>query len=121
MVSNRSKVIISTGLAMFSMFFGAGNVVFPLDLGRVAGSMNFYAILGLLISAVVIPFTGVIAMFLFEGDYQTFFNRIGKVPGFAVITFFNVYYWSFCCYSKMYRVVLFYLKALFSRFTISFF
>ncbi|MCK4651010.1 branched-chain amino acid transport system II carrier protein [Candidatus Babeliales bacterium] len=69
------------------MFFGAGNVVFPLGLGRVAGNMNFYAILGLLLSAVLIPFTGVIAMFLFEGDYQSFFVRIGKIPGFFVTAF----------------------------------
>ncbi len=82
-----SKTILSTGLAMFSMFFGAGNVVFPLDLGRVAGSMNLYAILGLLLTAVLVPFTGLFAMFLFSGDYDSFFKRIGKVPGFLVVAF----------------------------------
>ena len=81
------KVILSTGFAMFSMFFGAGNVVFPLDLGRTAGHMNFYAIAGLLITAVGVPFTGLLTMFLFEGNYTKFFERIGKVPGFVLAAF----------------------------------
>ncbi|MBD3273503.1 branched-chain amino acid transporter [Candidatus Dependentiae bacterium] len=81
------KIILSTGLAMFSMFFGAGNVVFPLDLGRVAGSLNLYAILGLLLTAVLVPFTGLLTMFLFAGDYEKFFQRIGKIPGFFIIAF----------------------------------
>lgn len=75
---------IATGLAMFSMFFGAGNVVFPLALGQYAQDQNFFAILGLLITAVGVPFAGLIAMTLFDGDYKSFFNRIGKVPGFLV-------------------------------------
>jgi branched-chain amino acid:cation transporter, LIVCS family len=79
------KVIITTGLAMFSMFFGAANVILPLDVGRVAGNMNFYAILGVLLAAVVVPFLGLVAMFLFEGDYRTFFERIGVIPGKIII------------------------------------
>ncbi|MBA3957671.1 MAG: branched-chain amino acid transport system II carrier protein [Parachlamydiaceae bacterium] len=75
---------IATGLAMFSMFFGAGNVVFPLALGQYAQDQNLYAILGLLISAVGVPFLGLIAMTLFNGNYKHFFERIGVVPGFLV-------------------------------------
>ena len=75
---------MTTGLAMFSMFFGAGNVVFPLALGVYAQDKNLFAILGMLISAVGVPFTGLIAMTLFNGDYKKFFERIGIVPGFIV-------------------------------------
>lgn len=78
---------IATGLAMFSMFFGAGNVVFPLAIGQFAQDKNFYAILGLLLTAVGVPFLGLIAMTLFDGNYKTFFNRIGNVPGFLVSMF----------------------------------
>ena len=74
----------ATGLAMFSMFFGAGNVVFPLGLGQYAKDHNFYAILGLLITAVGVPFLGLIAVILFNGDYKKFFERIGAIPGFIV-------------------------------------
>ncbi len=75
---------IATGLAMFSMFFGAGNVVFPLALGHYAQDKNLFAILGLLVTAVGVPFTGLIAMTLFNGNYKNFFDRIGKIPGFFV-------------------------------------
>lgn len=77
---------LATGLAMFSMFFGAGNVVFPLALGQYAQDKNLFAILGLLISAVGVPFMGLIAMTLFNGNYIHFFERIGKIPGFIVAT-----------------------------------
>lgn len=76
--------VIATGLAMFSMFFGAGNVVFPLALGQHSQENTLYAILGLLITAVGVPFLGLISMTLFDGNYKYFFDRIGKVPGFLV-------------------------------------
>lgn len=75
---------VATGFAMFSMFFGAGNVVFPLALGKIAQDKNFFAIIGMLITAVGVPFTGLMAMTMFNGDYRSFFGRIGKVPGFLV-------------------------------------
>lgn len=73
-----------TGLAMFSMFFGAGNVVYPLGIGQYAQDHNIYAIIGLLITAVGVPFAGLLSMTLFNGDYKKFFERIGKIPGFLI-------------------------------------
>ena len=75
---------LSIGLAMFSMFFGAGNIIYPLAVGQYAGDQNFYAMLGLIITAAIMPIAGVIAMILFEGDYRAFFGRLGKVPGFLL-------------------------------------
>ncbi len=75
---------LAIGLAMFSMFFGAGNIIFPLALGQYAGDKNFYAILGLIFTAVIMPIAGVIAMILFDGNYRHFFGRLGKVPGFLL-------------------------------------
>jgi branched-chain amino acid:cation transporter, LIVCS family len=79
------SAVIPTGLAMFTMFFGAGNVVFPLALGRFAGDKNIFAILGLLITAVGVPFLGLFGMILFDGNYKKFFSRLGRVPGFLLI------------------------------------
>lgn len=76
---------IAVGLAIFSMFFGAGNVVFPLVIGRYAGSNNFYAVIGFLLTAVGVPFLGLISMIMFDGDYKAFFSRLGKLPGSFVI------------------------------------
>jgi LIVCS family branched-chain amino acid:cation transporter len=79
--------VLATGLAMFSMFFGAGNVVFPLGVGKLALDQNLFAIFGLLITAIGVPFMGLISMTLFHGDYQNFFQRIGKIPGFLFAFF----------------------------------
>lgn len=75
---------LSTGFAMFSMFFGAGNIIFPLVVGQYAGSHNFFAILGLILTAVLMPFAGVVAMILYDGDYKKFFEKLGKIPGFLI-------------------------------------
>jgi branched-chain amino acid:cation transporter, LIVCS family len=82
---SRSSPVFSTGLAMFSMFFGAGNVIFPLVVGQIAGDQTPYALLGLLLTAVGVPFLGLIAILLFKGNYQEFFARCGKVPGFLLM------------------------------------
>src|SRR3984957_3942591 len=86
MAQATKSATIATGLAMFSMFFGAGNVVFPLALGKIAQDQNVFAILGMLITAVGVPFLGLVAMTLFNGNYIHFFERLGKVPGFLVVT-----------------------------------
>jgi branched-chain amino acid:cation transporter, LIVCS family len=75
---------ITIGLAMFSMFFGAGNIIFPLSVGQHTADKNFYAMLGLIITAVIVPIAGVISIILFDGNYRTFFNRLGKIPGFII-------------------------------------
>lgn len=75
---------LATGMAMFSMFFGAGNVVFPLAIGQIAQDQNIFAILGLLITAVGVPFLGLISMSLYDGDYKSFFGRLGDKAGFLV-------------------------------------
>lgn len=72
---------VAIGLAMFSMFFGAGNVIFPLAVGQYAGDKNLYAMFGLLLTAALMPIAGVIAMILFNGNYCAFFGRLGKWPG----------------------------------------
>src|SRR5438128_476583 len=78
---------LSVGLAMFSMFFGAGNVIFPLAVGQYAGDKNLSAMLGLIITAAIMPIAGVIAMILYEGNYRQFFGRLGRIPGFIVALF----------------------------------
>ena len=75
---------LKTGLAMFAMFFGAGNVAYPLSVGHLAQDAHFWGILGLLVTAVGVPFLGLISVVLFGGDYESFFGRLGKWPGFIL-------------------------------------
>ncbi len=81
---NISSNTLKTGLAMFAMFFGAGNVVYPLAVGHLAQDAHFLGILGLLITAVGVPFLGLISVILYGGDYDAFFGRLGKWPGFIL-------------------------------------
>lgn len=82
--------IITTGLAMFSMFFGAGNIVFPLIVGQQAGNMVSMALVGLMFGAVIIPFIGLLAMTYYDGNHKEFFSRIGVWPGYLVTLFIMI-------------------------------
>jgi branched-chain amino acid:cation transporter, LIVCS family len=82
-----SPQIISTGLAIFSMFFGAGNLMYPIRVGQISGSQNPWGIAGFLITTVLLPLAGLIVIILFQGDYSEFFNRLGRVPGFVLMFF----------------------------------
>lgn len=86
-ITKNIKIVIPTGLALFAMFFGAGSMLFPLILGSQSGQHTTIGLLGFLISGVGMPFVGLFAGVLYEGDYWKFFERIGKVPAFIVITF----------------------------------
>lgn len=50
------------GLTLFSMFFGAGNLIFPPFLGVQAGSHTWIAMAGFSLSAIGFPILGVIAV-----------------------------------------------------------
>lgn len=84
-ITEEKSSLWSTGLAIFAMFFGAGNIVFPLAMGQMAQDKNGFALMGMIITAVLMPLAGLIAMLLYEGNYNAFFRRIGKIPGFVVI------------------------------------
>ncbi len=79
--------IVSIAFAIFSMFFGAGNLIYPLVVGRDSGPLTAYGMIGFAITAVLLPLTGLVSMTLFDGDYETFFKRLGKAPGnFLIFT-----------------------------------
>lgn len=72
------------GLALFSMFFGSGNLIFPLFLGQLAEGQWFVAFIGFILTAVFLPFLGVIAMVMYEGHYRKFFDQLGRPLGLTL-------------------------------------
>ncbi|WP_170066453.1 branched-chain amino acid transport system II carrier protein [Staphylococcus kloosii] len=56
------KENIFIGSLLFGLFFGAGNLIFPIHLGQSAGSNIFKADLGFLLTAIGLPFLGIIAI-----------------------------------------------------------
>jgi LIVCS family branched-chain amino acid:cation transporter len=77
--------IVTTGLAIFSMFFGAGNLMYPLEVGMESGDKVVWGLLGFLSTAACLPVLGLFAMILFDGDYKAFFNRLGSSAGSIMI------------------------------------
>ena len=53
---------LMVGIALFTMFFGAGNLIFPPLLGYQAGDATVPAFAGFVISAIGIPVLGVVAV-----------------------------------------------------------
>ena len=56
----KENIIVASTL--FGMFFGAGNLIFPVHLGQMAGSNSWPAIIGFIITAVSVPILGVAAI-----------------------------------------------------------
>lgn len=63
---------------MFSMFFGSGNLVFPIVVGQLSAGHFNLASLGIFITGVIVPFLGILGMLLFNGNSNDFFSRLGK-------------------------------------------
>jgi len=59
-LSKKNTFII--GLTLFSMFFGAGNLIFPPFLGEQAGQVTWIAFAGFALSAIGLPILGVAAI-----------------------------------------------------------
>ncbi len=76
---------VSTGLAIFSMLFGAGNLMYPLQVGMTSGDKIIWGIGCFILTAVILPVMGFVGMILFNGDYQSFFYRLGRPVGSAAI------------------------------------
>lgn len=56
------KDYLTIGSMLFGLFFGAGNLIFPVHMGQEAGSAVFLANLGFLVTGIGLPFLGVIAI-----------------------------------------------------------
>ena len=69
---------------LFALFFGAGNLIFPAELGQYAGTNFWPATIGFLITGVGLPFLGILAIgFSGSRNLQDLASRIH--PVYAVI------------------------------------
>ncbi|MBT2647761.1 branched-chain amino acid transport system II carrier protein [Bacillus sp. ISL-34] len=85
--------IIVTGLMLFALFFGAGNLIFPAMLGQSAGTNLWSASLGFIITGVGLPFITILA-FGFSGktDVQSLASRAHPLFGiiFTVVLYLSL-------------------------------
>ena len=85
-LGKRNKVLVS--FMLFSLFFEAGNLIFPPFLGQNAGSATLPAMLGFLLTAVVLPVLGVIVVARFDG-LDRLAQQVG--PRFALVFTLLIY------------------------------
>lgn len=74
---NKNKDILIIGFALFSMFFGAGNLIFPPFIGLTSGSSWLISFLGFVIADVGIILLSINAV-LKAGSFQNVVQRVGK-------------------------------------------
>uniref|UniRef100_C5DAE2 Branched-chain amino acid transport system carrier protein n=1 Tax=Geobacillus sp. (strain WCH70) TaxID=471223 RepID=C5DAE2_GEOSW len=74
---------LSIGLMLFSMFFGAGNLIFPPFLGAESGTSYWLAMPGFIITGVGLPFIVLFAVSLVKGGVQTIGDRVHPVFSIA--------------------------------------
>ena len=79
--STKDSIII--GFALFSMFFGAGNLIFPGFLGNELGSQFFIGIIGFVTTGVGLPLLAILSCAKGDGTFQTLASKINSK--FAII------------------------------------
>src|SRR5690625_1816480 len=77
---------------LFSLFFGAGNLIFPPLLGLESGTNFGLAIIGFLITGVLLPFMAIMAVALADNGLISIGNRVHKLFGlvFAIIIYLSI-------------------------------
>lgn len=71
------------GVMLFALFFGAGNLIFPAQLGQNAGSNFWPAVIGFLVTGVGLPLLGILAMgFSGSSNLQELASRVH--PKYAI-------------------------------------
>lgn len=74
---------LAVGFLLFALFLGAGNIIFPPELGQQAGDQILISIIGFLITGVGLPLVAIIAVAKNGGDLQVLANRVS--PKFSII------------------------------------
>lgn len=82
-MKKNNKDIIIIGFALFAMFFGAGNLIFPPFLGHAIGSKFAIGIIGFICTGVGLPLLAILSTTKGDGTFETMASKIGHK--FAVV------------------------------------
>ncbi len=86
---NKTKEIWIAGFALFSLFFGAGNLILPPTLGVKSGLDWWIVVLGFVLTAVAIPILAIFAHAKLQGTLYDFGKKVS--PLFSTIYCFLIY------------------------------
>ena len=78
---NRKETVFVASM-LFGMFFGAGNLIFPVSMGQLSGNNMWQAATGFLITGVGLPLLGVVALGISREDgLMGLSSRVGRRYG----------------------------------------
>ncbi|MFD2100286.1 branched-chain amino acid transport system II carrier protein [Flagellimonas iocasae] len=83
------KTLTITSFALFSLFFGAGNLILPPLLGFKSGDSWWLVTLGFCLSAVLIPILGILAHARLQGTLFDFAKKVS--PTFSLVYCYLIY------------------------------
>lgn len=86
-------LFVATGLMLFALFFGAGNLIFPAHMGQQAGENYIQAVLGFIFTGAGLPLLGILAMaYTGARDVQHLASRVTPLFGvfFAVALYLSI-------------------------------
>ena len=86
---NKTKEIWIAGFALFSLFFGAGNLILPPTLGLKSGVDWWIVVLGFIITAIAIPVLAIFAHAKLQGTLYDFGKKVS--PAFSTLFCFLIY------------------------------
>jgi len=86
-MANPNFRIFLIGITLFALFFGAGNLIFPVMLGQLSGTNVTSSSLGFVATGVLMPLLGVIALgYSGEKDFLPVAKRAGAIFGLIFVT-----------------------------------
>lgn len=91
-MSRSRKNILFSGFMLFSLFFGAGNLIFPPFLGMESGNHFIAAIAGFILTAVFLPLLAIISVSLSNNGLISIGQRVHPVFGlaFAIVIYLSI-------------------------------
>lgn len=86
------KDTVIIGFMLFALFFGAGNMIYPPELGQAAGHNVWKAMGGFLLTGVGLPLLGIIAIALTGKDAKGLADKAHPVFGtiFTVVLYLSI-------------------------------
>jgi LIVCS family branched-chain amino acid:cation transporter len=76
-MKKETKDVLIIGAALFAMFFGAGNLIFPPAIGVVGGDHWVMSFLGFFITGICLPVLGVLAVSKAGGNINDLADKVG--------------------------------------------
>lgn len=78
-MNKKNKDVFVLGLALFAMFFGAGNLIFPPSLGLISGKNWIMCAIGFFLTAIGMPLLGIIASAKAGGTIDDVGNKVSSI------------------------------------------